>query len=179
MLVSKEYNRNRAYAYAEAWAFGRNPLFSNFSGIGGNCTNFVSQCVYAGSCQMNYTPVFGWYYISASERTASWTGVEYFYNYMVTNQGVGPYATEVNAGELAIGDVIQFGRSDGTFYHTVLVTGFENGQYLVAAHSEDSFNRRLDTYRYARARFLHIEGVRIEVPEGDDCFYDLIDGVRI
>ena len=63
MLVTGEYNRERARAYAERWAFDRNPLFADYTGIGGNCTNFVSQCVYAGSCRMNFTPVFGWYYI--------------------------------------------------------------------------------------------------------------------
>lgn len=179
MLVVKEYDRERAYAYAEAWALGRNPLFANFTGIGGDCTNFVSQCVYAGGCQMNFTPVFGWYYINSMERTASWTGVEYFYNFMTTNQGVGPYAREVNAGGLDIGDVIQLGRADGTFYHTLIVTGYEDGIYLVSAHSDDAFNRRLDTYRYSRIRFLHIGGIRIEIPDMNDCFYDLINGIRI
>lgn len=179
MLVTKQYNREHAVTYAETWAMGRNPLFANFAGIGGNCTNFVSQCVYAGSCQMNYTPVFGWYYINASERTASWTGVEFFYNFLVTNEGVGPFAAEVNAGGLMLGDVIQLGRSDGSFYHTLLVTGFEEGRYLVAAQTDDALNRPLDTYRYAKARFLHIQGVRLEIPARDDCFFDLLNGVKI
>ncbi len=51
--------------------------------------------------------------------------------------------------------------------------------YLVAAHSDDSFDRPLDTYRYQRIRFLRIEGVRIDVPDRDDCFYDLINGISL
>ena len=176
MLVTKDYNRERALEYAERWAFDRNPLFANFTGIGGDCTNFISQCVYAGSCQMNFTPVFGWYYMGSANRTASWTGVEFFYNFMTTNQSVGPFAAEVGAGDLDVGDVIQLGRSDGSFYHTLIVTGFEDGMYLVAAHSDDAFDRRLDSYRYQRIRFLHIEGVRIEIPDRNDCFLDLING---
>ncbi len=179
MLVTKEYDRDRAYQYARRWAFDRNPLFADFAGIGGDCTNFISQAVYAGSCQMNYTPLFGWYYVSSTDRTPSWTGVEFFYNFITTNQGVGPYATEVGPNGLEVGDVIQLGRRNGDFYHTLLVTGEENGMFLVAAHSEDSFDRRLDTYRYQRIRFLHIEGVRIEVPDTDDCFFNLINGIRI
>ncbi|MBE6599164.1 MAG: amidase [Ruminococcaceae bacterium] len=179
MLVTKPYDRDRAVQYAERWAFDRNPLFANFSGIGGDCTNFISQSVYAGSCQMNFTPEFGWYYMSSSDRTASWTGVEFFYNFMVANEGVGPYASEVGAGELDVGDVIQLGRRDGSFYHTLLVVGEENGMYLVAAHSDDAFNRRLDTYNYARIRFLHIEGVRIEVADRRDCFENLINGISL
>ncbi len=179
MLVEKSYDRVRAYTYAQTWAFSRNPLFADYAGIGGNCTNFVSQCLFAGSCQMNYTPVFGWYYINSTDRTASWTGVEFLYNFLTSNEGVGPYATEVNAGGLSIGDVIQLSRADGQFYHSLLVTGYEGGQYLVAAHSEDSFNRPLDTYRYAGIRFLHIEGVRIEIADTDDCFYNLLNGISL
>ena len=44
---------------------------------------------------MNYTPIFGWYYRSSSDRTASWTGVEYLYNFLIGNRSVGPYAVEV------------------------------------------------------------------------------------
>ena len=77
MLVTKSYIRERAVEYASKWAFSRNPLFYDYTGIGGNCTNFVSQCLYAGSCTMNFTPVYGWYYLSDRERTASWTGVEF------------------------------------------------------------------------------------------------------
>lgn len=63
-IIIKEYDRTAAVAYARRWAFSRNPLYYDFTGQGGNCTNFVSQCVYAGCGQMNFTPIFGWYYIS-------------------------------------------------------------------------------------------------------------------
>ena len=42
MLTVKPYNRQFAYIYAAKWAFARNPLFYNFTGIGGDCTSFVS-----------------------------------------------------------------------------------------------------------------------------------------
>ena len=58
MLLIKPYNRDRAVEYARRWAFERNPLFENFAGIGGDCTNFVSQSVLAGGCVMDYTPTF-------------------------------------------------------------------------------------------------------------------------
>ena len=83
MLVIKPYNRERAVTYAQKYAFSQNPIFGNFRGIGGNCTNFVSQAIYAGSCVMNYTPTFGWYYISLDNRSPSWTGVDYFYNFII------------------------------------------------------------------------------------------------
>ena len=85
MFLNKPYNRERAVEYARRWALSRNPLFENFSGIGGDCTNFVSQCVYAGCCQMNYTPDFGWYYVSLNNRAPAWTGVEFFYNFLTSS----------------------------------------------------------------------------------------------
>ena len=68
MLKELGYDRQRAVAYARRWAYSRNPLFYNFTGIGGDCTNFISQCLLAGCCVMNCTPTFGWYYRNASDR---------------------------------------------------------------------------------------------------------------
>lgn len=63
-MIFMEYNRANAVAYAKKWAYGRNPKYYDFSDLGGDCTNFASQCIYAGSGVMNYTPTYGWYYIS-------------------------------------------------------------------------------------------------------------------
>ena len=53
---------------------------------GGAYENFVSQCIYAGAGVMNFTPDTGWYYISLSQRSPSWTGVEFLYDFLVNNQ---------------------------------------------------------------------------------------------
>ena len=106
------------------------------------------------------TPVVGWYYIGADNRTASWTGVEYLYRFLADNKGAGPFAKEVPLGELEIGDLVQFGRATGDFYHTPVVCGFSRGEPLVAAHSYDAFNKSLSSYSYQRIRCLHILGVR-------------------
>ncbi len=180
MLVTGDYNRERARAYAERWAFDRNPLFADYTGIGGNCTNFVSQCVYAGSCRMNFTPVFGWYYIDSNDRTASFTGVRYFYNFLIGNEGVGPFATESDADGMEIGDVIQLGREADGYYHTLLVVGRDgDGGLLVAAQSDDAFDRPLATYTYEFARFLHIVGVRFSVGGIGDCYAPLLAGEEL
>ena len=156
------YQRTAAVAYARRWAFGRNPDFYDFSRIGGDCTNFASQCIYAGAGVMNFTPTFGWFYRSANDRTPSWTGVEYLYNFLVNNEGVGPYAKEVPLEELEIGDIVQLGRATGDFYHSPVVVGFSRGRILVAAHSYDAFDKPLDSYFFERVRGIHILGVRKE-----------------
>lgn len=179
MLVIKPYLRERAVAYAKKYAFGQNPIFGNFRGIGGNCTNFVSQCIYAGSCVMNYTPTFGWYYVTLDDRSPSWTGVEYFYNFMTDNTDVGPFGTDVSADELEIGDVIQLGNNTDGFYHTLLVVGFEGEDPLVAAQTDDAFARPLSTYSYDFSRFIKILGVRVDVEIRDDCFNSVLNGIAI
>lgn len=179
MLVTKTYEREKALLYAERYAFSQNPIFGNFRGIGGNCTNFVSQCVYAGSCKMNYTKTFGWYYISLEERAPAWTGVEYFYNFMTSNEGVGPFAKEVARDECEIGDVIQLGRNEDGYYHTLLIVGFEDEDILVAAQTDDAFRRPLSTYNYDMARFIKILGVRFDIPSSADCFESVYQGLGI
>lgn len=154
------YDRAAAAAYAKKWAFARNPAFYDFSKIGGDCTNFASQCVYAGAGVMNFTPVLGWYYRSANDRTPSWTGVEYLYNFLVNNQGDGPFAEEVSPDKLEIGDIVQLGRATGDFYHSPVVVGFDRGRILVAAHTYDAYNKPLNSYVFAKARGIHILGVR-------------------
>lgn len=156
----KPYNREAALAYAKKWAFGRNPAYYNFNGIGGDCTNFASQCIYAGAGVMNFTPTFGWYYRSVNDRTPSWTGVQYLYNFLTGNEGAGPFAEEVAPDKLEVGDIVQLGTATGDFYHSPVVVGFSRGRILVAAHTYDAFNKPLSSYSFAQVRGIHITGVR-------------------
>lgn len=153
------YNRMAAVQYARAWALGRNPAYYNFNDIGGDCTNFASQCIFAGAQVMNYTAEVGWFYRSASDRTPSWTGVEYLYKFLISNRSVGPYGRVVPQSEVLPGDIVQLGDSSGHFYHTpVIISVFPT--ILVAAHSFDALNKPLSSYSYDTARFIRIEGVR-------------------
>ena len=179
MLVIKPYLRERAVTYAKKYAFGQNPIFGNFRGIGGNCTNFVSQSIYAGACVMNYTPTFGWYYVSLDDRSPSWTGVQFFYNFMTENMGLGPFGKEAMLDELEIGDVIQLGNNTDGFYHTLLIVGFEGEDPLVAAQTDDAYARPLSTYTYDFSRFIKILGVRIDVNITEDCFDSVLNGIAI
>lgn len=184
MLITKPYNRERAVEYARRWALDRNPLFIDFTGIGGNCTNFISQAVLAGSCTMNYTPDFGWYYISAEDRAPAWSSVEYFFDFMTgapnfasQNGGVGPFARVVPREQAQLGDVIQYANSRGDWYHTVMISGFDGEEILVCAQSDDALDRPLSSYTNAvDYRFLHIEGVRVDLND-DICFETLLEGV--
>lgn len=158
-----EYNRAAAVAYANEWAYARNPDFFDFSDLGGDCTNFASQCIFAGSGVMNYTPIYGWYYISLNNRAPAWTGVDELYRFLTTNKGPGPRAILTSLAEIREGDIIQLQFTDrDRFDHSPVVVDAGNGTprtILVAAHSYDAACRPLSSYNYIRLRPLHITDV--------------------
>ena len=45
MLREYFLNLEKELDYAQKWALSRNPAYYNFDDIGGDCTNFVSQCL--------------------------------------------------------------------------------------------------------------------------------------
>ena len=69
------YDRRAAVRYAHRWAFGRNPAYYDYEEVGGDCTSFASQCLYAGIGVMDYTPDYGWYYLDANNKAPAWAGV--------------------------------------------------------------------------------------------------------
>ena len=153
------YNRDKSVEYAHEWAHSRNPKYYNFDKLGGDCTNFISQCLYAGCGAMNYTRDTGWYYNSLSDRAAAWSGVEFLHRFLTSNKGRGPYASELPLQFAQPGDIIQLSFNGEKFGHSLLVVALQP-KILIAAHTDDCDNRPLDTYYFKLARLLHIEGVR-------------------
>ena len=165
------YRRQDAVDYALRWALGRNPAYADFSNMGGDCTNFISQCVYAGSGVMNFTPNTGWYYLSLANRAPAWTGVEEFYRFMVGSQGAGPFAENAPLYKVEIGDVIQLNFGRPRFGHSLLVCEITGGGFsspadfsphrvLISTHTENARLRPLSTYFWNDIRLLHFLGVR-------------------
>lgn len=159
-MIFIEYDRTKAILYAQKWAFSRNPRYLNFDRFGGDCTNFASQCIFAGCNVMNYTPTFGWYYNSANSRTPSWTGVEFLYKFLINNRGVGPYAIEVQRSEIKSGDIIQLGNANNHFYHSPVVVKVTDNDIFIATHTYDSYMRNINSYIYGNIRYIHILGAR-------------------
>lgn len=160
-----QYNRNKAVSYAHRWAFDRNPSFYDFSEIGGDCTNFASQVIYAGSNVMNYSSQLGWYYVHVNNRSPSWTGVDFLYEFLVNNRGKGPFAEEVDVKSIEPGDIIQLSfHNPNDFNHSPVVvkTGLipDIANIEIAAHTIDRDNYPLSNYNWEYIRFIHIKGVR-------------------
>lgn len=163
MRFLQDYDRRAAVLYAHEWAYGRNPRFYDYDLLGGDCTNFASQCLFAGSGIMNFTPTFGWYYIDANQKAPAWTGVEYFWNFLTRKTfSVGPVAEPCALEDLRPGDIVQLSFKGGTFQHSpVVVSTGETptlANTLIAAHSYDADNRPLSTYEFRDIRYLHVTG---------------------
>lgn len=147
------YNPLLAVEYAKKWAFSYNPNYYNFSSIGGDCTNFVSQCLHAGGINMNFFPL-GWYYNSLNDRAPAWTGVNEFWNFGISNSSTGVKLQETTLLELKVGDIIQLFNGD-RFYHTLLVVNVDNG-IRVSAHDNNAFDIPLTSYYFRNYRCAHV-----------------------
>lgn len=159
--MSREYNRKDAIEYAYKWAYKRNPKYYNYDSLGGDCTNFISQCIFAGSKMMNYTKTFGWYYNNANDKSPSWTGVEYLYNFITRDSGVGPIGRKVTKENVIPGDFLQLKFNRSNFGHSLLITKIEDKNIYVTTHTIDNLNKPLNLYNYTDIRFIHIEKILI------------------
>lgn len=160
-MKQRKYDRQKVLEYANKWALSRNPNYYDYEKIGGDCTNFASQCIYAGSGVMNYN---SWYYKNANSKSPSWTGVEFLYRFLIKNKGIGPYGEDVKKEKIDLGDIIQISFDGIQFAHSLLVVelnpilGLEG--IKIASHTFDSFNKKVTEYNFQKIRFIHIKGVR-------------------
>ncbi len=157
-LAWKDYDRAAAVRYAERWAMRRNPEYADFTQLGGDCTNFVSQCLHAGCGVMNDEKENGWYYRSMASRAPAWSGVRFLHRFLLREDGVGPVGESCAIEQAGPGDVIFL--SDGErLYHALLVVA-NDGQPRIAAHTIDCWMRPLGDYGRAIPHPVHIVGVR-------------------
>ena len=156
----KNYNRESAIEYAQKWALSANPNFYHFDKIGGDCTNFISQCLLSGGGIMNYSYFNGWFYNSLNNRSASWTSVFYLQKFLLSNSSPGFSTKTKDLSELEIGDLIQLRQNPKTiFNHSLIITNITDNDIFVCAHSDDALNRPLSSYNFEEALGIHIIGI--------------------
>lgn len=163
-MKTDKYDREAAVKYAHRFALGRNPKFYDFSLLGGDCTNFISQCLYSGSGIMNYAYPHGWYYKNANDRAPAWTSVTALYNFLISDKSVGPHADECDISQVQQGDIVQLkfsGMPD--FSHSLIIVAVQGkpsyDNVLISTHTYDCDNRSISDYDFETIRFLHIIGV--------------------
>ncbi|MDR0862495.1 MAG: amidase domain-containing protein [Oscillospiraceae bacterium] len=143
------YNRAAAVRYAHIWAHRRNPKYYDYTNLGGDCTNFASQCIFAGLGAMDYGRN-GWYYRNANDKSPSWTGVPFLYEYLTRTGKAAP----CNPETLAAGDLVQLSFDGAAYSHSLIVVEVAPA-ILVATHTYDADYRPLTSYTFGKARGLH------------------------
>ena len=169
--LNNPYDRLKAKAYIDAYWKNYNPAYPSFHSGGGDCTNFISQVLYAGGMPWaddknpaNHKKSVNWYCKpgatskdSEKRITFSWKIAAVFkaywikraeahrmYSYTEATQNINEISKEVFPG-----DVVQFCYSSGVPYHTLAVTGFNRDpEYhikdtVLASHDVDSNTRSL------------------------------------
>ncbi|SDI02465.1 amidase domain-containing protein [Desulfosporosinus hippei] len=155
--TNSNYDRWDAKVYAERHAESPNDdEYADFMSSGGDCTNFVSQVLWAGGMSMNgtSTPGYGyWYYYGSvpPSRSYSWTGVTQFMQYWANYNGSGknkaysfkiytltdamdPDTYHAIFKDLYEGDIIQY---TGAITHSQVVHDYDSTDLYVAQHGTE------------------------------------------
>ena len=172
--LSYSYTPSVAVNYARQYAYQgvfNTPTYPNMEGMGGDCANFVSQALKAGGMstdgqrfitrkntvytrpanvtELNYSWTLAdpspW--ISAKEFNNYWTNRS-AYTYTRTGAYVYSHQSEVFGQPYYTGDVVQI--LHGVFwwyegYHTMMITGYGNSDYLLSYHTTAALDNPLHT----------------------------------
>ncbi|MGL4914034.1 MAG: amidase domain-containing protein [Romboutsia sp.] len=169
MKQIKEYDRDSAVAYARKWALSHNPKYANYEDYGGDCTNYISQCIKVGNIPFDNVGkdvLKKWYWYSDNYRTPTWSAADPFYKYITGNNkkgtdNFGIYARLADYNELEIGDLVQL-IHDGKAYHTMIITkvildGEYLSDYLVCQHTYNLLDYPL-SLKQGEKRYIKILG---------------------
>ena len=159
----------KVVTYAEKYALSYNPLFFSYKGLGGDCQNFASQCIWAGlggkntaaAVDLKMPPMVrtgprAWYQNSTTDHDpfGRWIGVQPFSDYILSGQvgDLGPVGTVTDGlANAATGDLIAI--SDGKrWFHIYVVVAHTGVQGMrttkdlwVSAHTTDRNRQWLAT----------------------------------
>lgn len=169
------YDRQAVAKAAKKYAYNYNTLFTEYTGVGGDCTNFVSQCIWQSpgwgfdrigknnsvkwACKKNSMNKYAY-------ETVSWVGVNELWTYLQTNDspsqagtvyGVSATTSGYNSSNVQLGDVIQL-YNGNKWVHSIIVSEITDGIVYCAAHTGNYDRRKLSEYinNYPKYRVAHI-----------------------
>ena len=170
--------RNAAYGYALNWYNARNPHYNDFTASGGDCANFVSQCLISGGMSLWRGTNGGGYgvYPDVDRPTTYSNGTipycDYLHLHLTRYQPVEyTYVVEgVNASipaNIDVGDVVIFGTASGDKWsHAMIVVTLGAGDIGLAGHTTDTWGASFWSVlggSFTCASFYHINA-KLEEP---------------
>ncbi|MBY9078086.1 amidase domain-containing protein [Paenibacillus sp. HN-1] len=177
------YKRKRAVHYANkyagaAWGAGNhhhyNKKYLDYTGKGGDCTNFASQVVGDEKEGGGLSHKGGWRYFKGTGGTRTWVHTDSFSHFLtysgygrVIKQGryeevVAPSSKHPNGAvsELKPGDLIAYIPRNNDIDHFAVIVGFNDYGYpLVNCHTADRYHVPFDLGwdRNTKYRLIHIK----------------------
>lgn len=167
ITAASTYNPTNAVAYAAKWWNSYNPSYPNFGSTSEDCSNFVSQCLYAGGIPMDSQ----WYSLSTTSYSLAWIRVVNLHTYLTStgkasssefnlydsNSGINylPYAAKA-------GSLMQLKRLGSSNYsHTVIINRIYNGDIKYAGHSSARYDAStqeniINDWHYAYLRYINM-----------------------
>lgn len=177
VAASSGYNGVTAGSYADRYWSTYNSSYPSFANKGGDCTNFVSQALYAAGLGMRTSPTYSgnaaWYMLQSHHKwswSAPWVNAQDDYIFLKGLPGVtqvesvvGAQPGQTIASNAVEGDVVLYDwNNDGTFDHEAIVST-SDGQY-VDAHTTNRYHAYWTLAQYnsswqtTRIVVLHIPG---------------------
>ena len=165
--ITDKLDRKACLEYADkycgiTWASNNpqkyNKKYLNFTGSGGNCTNYVSQCL-ADKEGGRMKTDGSWHFVQKKqEGSVAWLNADGFKNYILYT-GKGKvlkhgnfeklYAAPTDGNphifeQLQVGDIVSYDNK-GDIDHNVIITGFDSKGYpLVNSHTVDRYRTPFD-----------------------------------
>jgi len=164
-----KYNRVAAMNYAIKYALVPNKDYKYFQSInedGGDCTNFVSQCLKAGGALMDYNNVRPWWYdVKRGKASICWAVAHSLFWYLKINLSINRNrikGLEVDdISKLEIGDLIFYENYNNIIFHAAIITSFTeasgNKEPLISQHTFNQLNETYKkSYNYKKVHFIKI-----------------------
>ena len=155
--------------YAIKWCYFRN---SQYYSYGQDCTNFVSQCLFAGGIPMTFNVNYDVWHSMRYKNGKSWSdyswkvsaswrlcndNFKYFKKSKYAKQVITIYdnkeSVKFASNKLQIGDPIYFDdNNDGIPNHAAIITKIKNKKIYYTAHSTSNMNKDLEKYLDHKAK---------------------------
>ena len=185
--AASAYNGAAAAAYADTYWQNYNPAFPSFAKRGGDCTNFVSQALYAGGIAMRTQPPYSgdaaWYMLPKTHHgwsyALSWINAQQQSIFALQHlPGVTQVASyygaapgQTVAANASQGDIVLYDFNNDQIYdHEAIITASDGlnpdgtaNWDLVDAHSNDRYHAYWTLAQY-NARWATTRIVVLHIP---------------
>lgn len=175
MYKFKKYDREVAATYARKYAKTPNKDYPFYGkpDYKGDCTNFTSQCLYAGGIVTDNVGKYQWYKLNSA-----WRGANKFYEYWNNNKGSGSTkglkASKSTFKDIRLADLIEK-KPKNAVTHTVIVTGYKVDSWgfkdpwkykydvLICQHSDDKKSGMLKDYPLSAKKWSANETIYVKI----------------